>query len=99
VVVIRTAGYGVSKLIYRYVALVYMRADESAGSIPETQLNGVWTAVVNALLPSMPGKKQDLGIPNIVNDAWIEGDWLMDTGILDAQQELTIPILVSTGAY
>lgn len=92
-------GYGVSRHVLHFTVLVYMRADESSGSIPETQLNTVWTAIANAMLPSMPGRRQDLGVPNLVNNACIEGDWFMDSGILDAQQALLIPIKVYTGAF
>lgn len=96
--VTREAGYGASKVIYRYTLLAYNRADESTGSVPETPLLNIFTALANVLAP-LPGSRQTLGIPTIINDAWIEGEVLMDTGILDAQQMLEIPVLASTGLY
>lgn len=98
-VVSQKVGFGVSKVIYHFNILIYMRADESSGTVPETQLVNMWTAIANALLPKSPGARQDLGVPALIENAWIEGEFVMDTGILDAQQMILIPVMVSTGLY
>lgn len=100
----QTAGYGASKGIHHFHVLVYMRADGAmTGTIPEDQLLAVWAAINNAMNTNattgnmnLPGKAQNLGLA-FVNHAWIEGDWFMDTGILDQQCALVIPIKVAVG--
>src|SRR5579862_4104954 len=63
----KPVGYGVAKSILHYSVLIYMLADKSTGAIPETQLNAAWTAILNAMLPNMPGNRQTLGIPTIID--------------------------------
>jgi hypothetical protein len=41
------------------------------------------------------GERQTLG--GIVNNAWINGEVMIDTGILDQQCALLIPVDVETG--
>ena len=41
------------------------------------------------------GERQTLG--GIVNNAWIEGEVIMDTGILDQQLALMVPVSVECG--
>jgi hypothetical protein len=101
----QTAGYGTSKGCHHFNILVYMRADaDTLGTIPETQLNAAWVSIINAMMTDpatgntflLPGKPQNLGLAYVAN-AWIEGDWFMDTGILDQQMALVIPIKVTVG--
>ena len=65
---------------------MYIRGDASldpSAILPATQLNAVWKSIENILSSSPIGERQTLG--GIVNNAWIEGEVMMDTGILDQQ--------------
>ncbi len=87
--------FGLSKYILHYMVLVYTRADEGSDTPPQTLLNNCWKAVNGAIAAKPPGYKQTLG--GLVENAWIEGEVPMGSGILDPQCALEIPIRALTG--
>lgn len=87
--------YGLSKYVLQYMVLVYTRAEEGSDIPPQTLLNGCWKAVNDALQGEPKGYPQTLG--GLVENAWIEGEVPMGSGILDPQCALEIPIRAITG--
>ncbi len=87
---------GLPKFTLHYMCLIYAVVDQSTEApAPDTQINSLLDAVDSALHP-IPGERQSLG--GIVLDAYINGDVMIDTGILDQQIAIVIPIRVLTGA-
>ena len=85
---------GLEKWLMHFRVLVYIRADASPTATPATQLNNALLAIVNAMrVPTF--ERQTLG--GLVDDAQVKGDVLQDTGILDQQCALLIPIVVDLG--
>jgi hypothetical protein len=87
--------FGPSKYVLHYMVLVYTRADEGSTTPPQTLLNRCMKAVNDALQQQPKGYKQTLG--GLVENAWIEGEVPMGSGILDPQCALEIPIRALTG--
>jgi hypothetical protein len=79
--------------------LIYLQADAAARDTTdvteETQMNAIMDALEKALQP-IPGEKQTLG--GLVNNVWIEGQVIFDTGIIDQQCAIIIPLKVQTGS-
>ena len=79
--------------------LIYLRADaadDGAGTTIETTVNAILDAIENTLQPII-GEKQTLGLRG-VNNVWIEGEIIVDTGIIDQQCAIIIPLIVETGS-
>ncbi len=88
---------GLTKWRLHFWCMIYLRADAaqiSQQTTIETQMNDILDKIEKALQP-IRGEKQTLG--GIVNNAWIEGQIIIDTGILDQQCALIIPVMVETG--
>jgi hypothetical protein len=93
---VENQAQGLEKWLLHFRVLVYIRADASSAAIPATELNNALKAIVNVLRTTAPiGERQTLG--GIVDNCWIQGDVLIDTGILDQQSALLVPIVVDTG--
>lgn len=88
-------AFGIMKYVLGYDVLVYTRADEGSKTPPQTLFNDCWSAIDTALRGTPSGFPQTLG--GLVTNAWIEGQVLIDTGILDEQCAVKIPIKVITG--
>ena len=89
---------GLTKWRLRYDVLVYIRADanqDPSAPVPATILNAALKAIVEAMNSQPIGEKQTLG--GIVNNAWISGSGVIDTGILDQQCAILIPVTVECG--
>lgn len=89
---------GLYKWSLRFWCLIYLKADPSqadSGVTVETQINALLDAFESALQP-IKGEKQTLG--GLVNNTWIEGEVVIDTGILDQQCAIIIPLIVQTGS-
>lgn len=89
---------GLYKWTIKFWCLIYLRADATdadSGATVETQINSILDAIEKAMQPII-GEKQTLG--GLVNNAWIEGDVVVDTGIIDQQCAIVIPILAQTGS-
>ena len=93
--VVQNQAYGLSKYVLHFEILVYVRADASPLAIPATQLRTLRDAIDAQMQSVPPGERQTLG--GVVYHAWIEGDVLVDTGILDKQCVIMIPVKVLTG--
>jgi hypothetical protein len=93
---VENQAQGLEKWLMHFRVLVYIRADASPTAIPATEMNKALQAIVQVMRSSPPiGERQTLG--GLVDNAWIEGTVLRDTGILDQQCALLIPIIVDTG--
>ena len=92
---VENQAQGLEKWLLHFRVLVYIRADASSSAIPATQLNNALQAIVQVMRSAPPGVQQTLG--GLVDNAWINGDVMMDTGILDQQCALLVPITVDVG--
>ena len=96
--VVQDSATGLTKHTLHYTVLVYIRGDASQDSsaiLPATQLNAIWLQIEDVMYSGPLGERQTLG--GLVNNAWVEGEVLMDTGILDQQLALMIPVSVDVG--
>lgn len=85
-----------TKYTLKYMCLVYFQIDTDPSSpCAETQMN-VILAAIEAVLGIPGGERNNLGISNVIN-AWIDGELMKDTGILDSQCAIVIPISVLCG--
>lgn len=84
---------GLEKWTLHYLVLVYLRADANPSVVPATTINAILQAIANALQP-ISGKQT---LTATVNNTWIDGEVKIDTGILDQQCALLIPISVQVG--
>jgi hypothetical protein len=92
---VQNQAIGLEKWTLHYLVLVYLRADATPSAIPATALNAALQAIAEAINSSPLGERQTLG--GLVNNVWINGDCLIDTGILDQQCALLIPVDVELG--
>lgn len=92
---VEVQSQGMEKWLLHFRLLVYIRADANPDSIPATELNAAWKAIVEVMRSGPQGQPQTLG--DTVDNAYIDGDCLYDTGILDQQCALMIPITVNVG--
>lgn len=94
---VQDSAIGLTKWTMHFWVLVYIRADadEGATTVPATQLNAALLAIANVIAGTAPGEKQTLG--GLVNNCWINGEIFIDTGILDQQCALVIPVDVELG--
>lgn len=93
----QASAIGLTKWRLHFWCLIYLRAQPQAvgqDDTIETTMNQILDAIESTLQP-IRGEKQTLG--GIVNNAWIEGQIGVDTGILDQQCALIIPLMVETG--
>lgn len=87
--------FGLTKYTFHFHVLIYLRGDADPSSIPDTLINEALQSIDNALQTTPVGEKQTLG--GLVENAWIEGDTLIDPGILDQQVVAVVPIKVVAG--
>ena len=92
---VENQAQGLEKWLFHFRVLVYIRADATPDTIPATEINKAMKAIVQAMRSNPIGERQTLG--GIVDNAWIEGQILIDTGVLDQQSALLIPIVVDCG--
>jgi hypothetical protein len=90
---VQNTTIGLEKWTLHYLVLVYLRADANPSAVPATTINAILQAIASALQPI--SGKQTLGAT--VNNTWIDGEVRIDTGILDQQCALLIPISVDVG--
>jgi hypothetical protein len=79
-----------------YMAIVYARADADPNVLPDSLANFLFDAVEAAIKPA-PLESDGVKLGGLVENAWIEGDYFVDTGIEDQQIAIMIPIHVLTG--
>jgi hypothetical protein len=87
---------GLTVYVLDYLLVIYLQVDPSTGTVGETTCNAILDALDLALQSKPPYEKQSLG--GLVINAWIEGEVMIDTGILDQQAAIFVPIKVRTGA-
>jgi hypothetical protein len=92
---VQNQAYGLTKWLLHYDILVYARADTNSTAAPDTMINSILDAIDAQMLAIPPGERQTLG--GVVYHAWIEGQILIDTGIIDQQVAIMIPCKVTTG--
>jgi hypothetical protein len=92
---VQNQAIGLEKWTLHFLVLVYIRADADPQTIPATQINAALKAIAEVMNGSPLGERQTLG--GIVINAWINGEVVIDTGILDQQCALLIPISVECG--
>lgn len=93
--VVQNTAYGLAKYALHFEVLIYARADASPNAVADTMINAMLDAIDAQMQSTPPGERQTLG--GIVYHAWIEGEILIDTGILDQQVAILIPIKVLSG--
>ena len=87
---------GLSRFVFRAEWYLYLATDPSdLGTVTATPINNYATAFINALLPSLQGQKQTLG--GLVENAYIDGEVLIDEGVISSPAILFIPITILTG--
>jgi hypothetical protein len=104
----RSGIFGLSVYTLHFTILVYSRTDPAADPInnpPDTAINQILDAFEAALKPGFSYQAQTLGQGGqgqpqglLVANSWIEGDILIDSGILDDQVAILIPVHVKTGS-
>jgi hypothetical protein len=92
---VQNQAMGLEKWTLHYLVLVYLRADATPTAIPAQQLNAVLQAIAEVINSSPLGERQTLG--GLVNNVWINGQCIMDTGIIDQQCALLVPVDVELG--
>lgn len=92
---VEVGAQGLEKWLLHYRVLVYIRADATPDTIPSTQLNYAWNAIVLAMRSGPTYVQQKLG--GLVDDCYISGDILRDNGNLDQQCVLMVPIIAEVG--
>ena len=93
--IVQSQTWALEKWTLRFTVLIYIRADATASAIPATSINAALQAIVEVMRNVPPDMPQTLG--GLAVSAWIEGEVMIDTGILDEQCALIIPIKVLTG--
>ncbi len=86
---------GLTKWMLHFDILIYLRADASPTAVPDTAINAILDAIDAQMQSKPPAERQTLG--GVVYHAWIEGDIFIDSGILDQQVAIMIPVHVLTG--
>jgi hypothetical protein len=92
---VENQAQGIEKWIFEYACVVYIRAVATPETIPAIELNKAFYAIVNVMRSTPPFSQQTLG--GLVDNAWIEGECMFNTGILDEQCRLLVPIKVVLG--
>lgn len=85
-------AFGPPKYLMKYKALIYFRNPNDPQTVNEIQANAILDAIDTAMLSS--GSPQALG--NLVINAWIDGRTYIETGIIDQQCWIEVPISVLT---
>ena len=93
--VMQSQSYGLSKYLLHFEILIYARADARPDAVPDTLINSLLDAIDAQMQSTPPGDRQTLGGAAV--HAWIEGEILIDSGILDQQVAIMIPVRVLAG--
>jgi hypothetical protein len=87
---------GLPKFTLRVEWYVYLTTDPAdLQTVTATPINNYATALINAILPTLQGQRQTLG--GLVENAYIDGEVLIDEGLLSSPAVLLIPITILTG--
>lgn len=92
---VQDTALGLEKWTLHFIVLVYIRSDADPVTIPATLINTIIKAIAEVINSNPIGQLQRLG--GLVNNCWISGDISIDTGILDQQCAIVIPVSAQTG--
>jgi hypothetical protein len=92
---VQSQPFGLTKWLLHFEVLIYLRVDPSPTATPDTAINAFLDAIDAQMQSGSKGTNQTLG--GLVTNAWIEGSILIDSGILDQQVAMLIPLKVVTG--
>jgi hypothetical protein len=90
----QAVAFGMTRWMILYDAFIFFRRDAS----PDNPFNvtvASFLDAVDAAMAVVQGEKQTLN--GLVTNVWIEGEILIDPGILDQQAAIVIPIKALTG--
>jgi hypothetical protein len=90
--VLQNQIFGLPKYLLHFEIVIYARADANPSVAPDTLINGLLDAIDAQMQSQTPGERQTLG--GVVYHAWIEGEILIDTGIVDQQIAVMVPVKV-----
>lgn len=85
-------AFGAPRYKLKYKALIYFRGGTDPQVVNETQINAILDALDAVLQPSPVGTNQTLG--GLAVNAWKDGRTEIETGILDQQCWVEVPITV-----
>jgi hypothetical protein len=91
----QNAAFGLTRWTGRVLLYIYARVDELPTTAGSSTLNPLLDAVESALASTPPGEKQTLG--GLVNELRIDGEILIDEGLIDGQAIAAIPLVFTTG--
>lgn len=91
---VQNKAYGITKWHLHFDILIYARVDASPAATPDTTINTLLDAI-DTQIRGTQGERQTLG--GVVHHAWIEGQILIDTGILDQQIAILVPVKILMG--
>lgn len=75
---------------------IYLATDPSdLSTVTATALNNYVTALISALQGSIPGQQQTLG--GLVQNAYVDGQIVLDEGLISSPAVALIPITILTG--
>lgn len=92
--VLQNEVFGVAKYLLHFEIVIYARGDANPAVTPDTLVNSLLGALDTQMQSVPPGQRQTLG--GLVYHAWIEGDVLIDGGVLDNQVAIMVPVRVRT---
>jgi hypothetical protein len=81
---------------FRFYWMVYLPVSAGMNSPTSPVINNYMTALIKALLPTPTMPRNTLG--NLVYDCYIDGQGLMDEGLLQTPSLIGLPITILTGA-
>lgn len=88
-------AFALPKYQLHWMVLAFTRASDDRDTVPQDALYDVWAAIDAAMRATPPGENQTLG--GLVTNAWIDGQVLIQAGILDQQCSLQVPITAIVG--
>jgi|SRR5215472_15024088 len=92
---VQNTALGEEKWRITFAVLIYIRADADPATIPVTNVNAAIKAIAEVINNVPLGEKQTLG--GLVNNCWIDGTMRIDTGIIDQQMAVWIPVTCEVG--
>jgi hypothetical protein len=92
---VQDTAIGLTKWQLEFWVLVYIRCDATRAAVPATEINAALKAIAEIMNSSPLAERQTLG--GIVENAWIDGEILINGAVLGEQASMKIPIQVTCG--
>lgn len=83
-----------SKILAKFDIVIYVNTGGDHSVSPSELLNPILDAVCDSLEPDGCSLYQDLGLPNVVSHAAINGEIFTDEGVLGEQSFAVVPVEV-----